>query len=383
MSESNSPIVLWYYCMERRALIYNCTAKKLFQFNGTNLYTATLGDQADISNLCQFGWYEWVKYYDSTQNFPHQKECLGRCLGPAKNEGNEMTNWVLAKSGKVISRRTLRPLTAGELAVTNIAEVEKRAEFTAAIRSKLGNSLTLPTVPTFPTLKDEFELNLYEDDEFIPANIPDAEVIDATGKPIIMQSLTDGLIHAEVMLPIGDSRAMATVISCAIDDNGRLIGEHNDNPMLNSLMYMCEFPDGTVKEYSANVIASNLFAEADSNGHDSVLLYKIVDHRSTGEAVKIGDKYITSKNGTKRLRQTTAGWDFLVEWTGGTRQWISLKILKESNPVQVAEYAVARNLTEEAAFAWWVHYVLRKRDIIVSAVKSRVVRTQNDTQIRH
>jgi hypothetical protein len=124
--------------MERQALIYNCTAKKLFQLNGTNPYTATLGDQADISNLCQFGWYEWVKYYDSTQNFPHQKECLGGCLGPAKNEGNEMTNWVLTKSGKVISGRTLRPLTAGELAVTNIAEVEKRAEFTAAIRSKLG-----------------------------------------------------------------------------------------------------------------------------------------------------------------------------------------------------------------------------------------------------
>jgi hypothetical protein len=171
-----------------------------------------------------------------------------------------------------------------------------------------------------------------------------------------MQSITDGLIHAEVMLLIGDNRAMATVIRCAIDDNGRLIGEHNDNPMLNSLMYMCEFPDGTVKEYSANVIASNLFAEADSNGHDSVLLYKIVDHRSTGEAVKIGDKYITLKNGTQQLCQTTAGWDyFLVEWTGGTCQWILLKILKESTPVQVAEYAVSRNLTEEAAFAWRVH----------------------------
>ena len=65
-----------------------------------------------------------------------------------------------------------------------------------------------------------------------------------------MQSITDGLIHAEVMLLIGDNRAMATVIRCAIDDNGRLIGEHNDNPMLNSLMYMCEFPDGTVKEYT-------------------------------------------------------------------------------------------------------------------------------------
>ena len=30
LSVSNLPIVLWDYCMERRALIFNCTAKKLF-----------------------------------------------------------------------------------------------------------------------------------------------------------------------------------------------------------------------------------------------------------------------------------------------------------------------------------------------------------------
>ena len=102
LSESNSPIALWDYCMERQALIFNCTAKKLFQLNGTNPYTATLGDQADISNLCQFRWYEWVYYWDSSAKYPHQKECLGRCLGPAQNEGNEMTNWVLAISGEVI-----------------------------------------------------------------------------------------------------------------------------------------------------------------------------------------------------------------------------------------------------------------------------------------
>jgi hypothetical protein len=94
MRLSRSPIVLWDYCMERIALIYQCTTKRLFQLNGTNPYTATLGDQADISNLCQFGWYEWVYYRDSTASFSYNKECLGRCLGPAKNEGNEMANWV-------------------------------------------------------------------------------------------------------------------------------------------------------------------------------------------------------------------------------------------------------------------------------------------------
>ena len=75
------------------------------------------------------------------------------------------------------------------------------------------------------------------------------------------------------------------------------------------------------------------------------------------------------------MRQTTQGWKFLVQWTNGTRHWIDLKILKESNPVQVAEYVTAHDIAEEPAFAWWVPYVLRKHDVIVSAVNSRIQKT--------
>ena len=46
--------------------------------------------------------------------------------------------------------------------------------------------------------------------------------------------------------------------------------------------------------------------------------------------------------------------------------------MKESNPVEVAEFAKARGIDDEPAFAWWVPYTLRKRDVILSAVKSRV-----------
>jgi hypothetical protein len=51
MREMNSPLVLWDYCMERWALIFQVTAKKLFQLNGTNPYTATFGSEADISTF--------------------------------------------------------------------------------------------------------------------------------------------------------------------------------------------------------------------------------------------------------------------------------------------------------------------------------------------
>ncbi len=90
----------------------------------------------------------------------------------------------------------------------------------------------------------------------------------------------------------------------------------------------------------------------------------------------MADKYFCTSNGTKRMRQTMQGWKFLVEWSNGLCQWINLKLLKESNPVQVAEYATSRNIAEEPAFAWWVPYVLRKRDAIVKAVNSRVCGTR-------
>jgi hypothetical protein len=101
--------------MERRALIFQITAKKLLQLNGTNPHTMTFGTDADILNLCQFDWYEWVYFREDSASFPFEKEQLGRCLGPTKNEGNEMAQWVLKDNGKVLPRRTLRRLSTAEL----------------------------------------------------------------------------------------------------------------------------------------------------------------------------------------------------------------------------------------------------------------------------
>ena len=51
---------------------------------------------------------------------------------------------------------------------------------------------------------------------------------------------------------------------------------------------------------------------------------------------------------------------------------MSLKILKESNPIEVAEYAKILGLANELFFLWWVPFTLKKRDHIISLVNSRV-----------
>ena len=133
---------LWDFFGERRMRIHNVIPKSLFQLNGSNPTTSTLGIQPDISSICQFDWYEWcyVRQETNTQ-FPFQKEVLGRVLGPCKNEGNEMTQNILLQNGKIVPRRTYRPLTLAE--VNSKPEQDMRNAFDNDIKKKLGDSITI------------------------------------------------------------------------------------------------------------------------------------------------------------------------------------------------------------------------------------------------
>eukprot|EP00978_Attheya_sp_CCMP212_P004830 scaffold10628_cov48-Attheya_sp.AAC.1 len=54
------------------------------------------------------------------------------------------------------------------------------------------------------------------------------------------------------------------------------------------------------------------------------------------------------------------------------RHWhIAFKDLKESYPVELAKYAINSRIDDEPAFAWWVPYTMKKRDRIISKVKSK------------
>ena len=50
--------------------------------------------------------------------------------------------------------------------------------------------------------------------------------------------------------------------------------------------------------------------------------------------------------------------------------------------MQVAEYAATNKIAHEPAFNWWVHDVLRKRNRIISKVKSKYWRTTHKFGIR-
>ena len=129
------------------------------------------------------------------------------------------------------------------------------------------------------------------------------------------------------------------------------------------------FPDGDVQQYSANVIAQSIYDSVDEDGHRYQLLDEIIGHMKLKNALDKPKGYITSNNGQKNLVKTTKGWEIQVQWKDGLRSWVPMVDVKESYPIELAEYASANNICEEPVFAWWIPFTLKKRDNIISAFK--------------
>ena len=100
----------------------------------------------------------------------------------------------------------------------------------------------------------------------------EADLIDAAGKHLNQQSVTDFLINSKIYLPKGENLSMGKVIRQSVDEHGKIIGTYDDNPLLNNHIYEVEFPDGEIKEFAENILAENCLSQVDPNGHYSQLL---------------------------------------------------------------------------------------------------------------
>ena len=69
---TNVSMVLWDYCMERQSKIHSAVPHQLFQNQEMTPHESTFGEHGDISNICNFGWYQWV-YYRNPNSFTATK----------------------------------------------------------------------------------------------------------------------------------------------------------------------------------------------------------------------------------------------------------------------------------------------------------------------
>ncbi len=71
------------------------------------------------------------------------------------------------------------------------------------------------------------------------------------------------------------------------------------------------------------------------------------------------------------MKRSTIGWQVCCQWKDGSTSWENLADLKDSHPLETAEYAVTQGIDPKPSFNWWVPHVLKKRDRIISLVRKR------------
>ena len=97
MLKQPTPKVLWDHCIELESRIRSCSALDIYQLDGEVPETKMMGYTADISNICEYEWYEWVMFIDAPAQFPDLKWSLGRYLGPSIDVGSAIQDKAFKK----------------------------------------------------------------------------------------------------------------------------------------------------------------------------------------------------------------------------------------------------------------------------------------------
>ncbi len=401
MTQTGCPEVYWDYCFEWCANVRSHTALNIPALQGRTPAAKLTGETPDISFLAEFGFYDWVWHISPAPQGTLQRKRLGRYLGPALNHGDAMCGYVMRETGFVVDRSSIIPLSDEENRSEEIKQL--KAKFTAkleetlkdrakAIESKEDYVVTDSTDDSFcKSISEDIPVHIphepWEDlflqnqlglsDEDVGANgndkqpVPDIAEADADGDWDY-----DRYITAKVKLPHnGHHFAVGKVIARARDENGELVGKANENPLLDTSMYEVQFDDGTVERYHANIIAEHIYNQVDRDGYGMELLDEIIGYKRDKDALTMDKAFITV-NGQRRRVQTTKGWWLLARLQDQSTMWYKLKDLKESHPLEVAQYARDNELEDEPAFRWWVPYTLAKRNRILKAMKKRYFRTE-------
>jgi hypothetical protein len=73
-------------------------------------------------------------------------------------------------------------------------------------------------------------------------------------------------VGAHMRVPIGDEIRSGKVVQSNLELDDTVRGRANSNSMVDTRTYEIECPDGRSDEYTANVIAENMYAQCDIEG---------------------------------------------------------------------------------------------------------------------
>ena len=369
------PSALWDFDLVWECEIYSRTVTK----HGRTGLEVLTGDTTDISEWIEFEFYDLVYFWDDRDK--EHKPSIGRWLGVSHHVGSALCYWILTEKATIISRTTVQHLTEDEALSHDVQQRIKA--FHTSLDKYLGNDPYYFDDSLDDFVHDDIEAITDSGYEDSIEEQPDVDEYVDNSDESTSDDTYDQYIGAEVSLPDRQGEKLMAKVMRKLRGSDTNDPNSSYSPLKDHSVYQVQFGDGTTEELTANVIAENMMSNIDPEGHHYQMIHEISDHKKDDTAISVKDGNIISSDGkTSRPKKTTRGWTLLVEWKDGSMDWIKLSSMKESFPVQVAEYAKSNGIDHEPAFNWWVHKVLRRRDRIINKVKSKYWRTSHKFGIR-
>ena len=370
LQRANAPPQVWDHAFELAADILSLTSRPSLTYGNQPGYQRITNIKPDISQHATFGFYDWVWHWDEVKKAKH----LGRWLGVAENVGPIMTFWILNSKGSILPRSTVISLSPVEIDSPIVKE--QMDTFAITIRLKLKsvtmdrNSAESNGSPIIDV--DQVDRSLGE--TYTTKDLWEGDIKSIPYEPSCEANAMEELdehIGQQVTIKKSDGPVIAKVVSRYRTDAGTLVGKRHDQPQLDTRVYNVVFPDGHFERYSANVLTESLSESINPDGYEVGHIKEICGYRVEAEkAVPKSNGFITSKNGRQVPKITTKGWYIKVRWNDDTTTWVPMGLLKNAEPIMLAEYARTMGIQSEPAFLWWTSHVLKKKSRLVSKVKA-------------
>ena len=240
---------LWDYCWEYVINLRNLTCSDHIYTDKVSPFKKIYGYTPDISEYVQFEWVQWVHYHDPVDP---DRVALGRWLGPAHTIGQGPAYHVLTENGTVKVCSTVKSIDGSQHQPDCDAFMQK-------VDNVIGHNAP-STIQQTDIVADDPYNNLFntgqcDDDVFDPVETYGVRPLDDYVVEHPRVETDDKFIGCKINFPIEGKMIEGTVSNCKRDSDGFLLSTDNTNPLLDTRIYNVTFPDGSYREYTANLIA--------------------------------------------------------------------------------------------------------------------------------
>ena len=120
-------------------------------------------------------------------------------------------------------------------------------------------------------------------------------------------------IGSEVVLPGNKGETLTRKINKLVRYYDTSTGKASYNAIHDNSIYEIEYPDGTMEQVAANIIAKNMMSQFDSKGFHYQVLTEVNDQNKDDSAIAKAGGFINSSSGNLHRKRKTCGWKLLVE----------------------------------------------------------------------